>query len=88
MLDGFRLPMAQFAGLLAELVDRPVKDMTGVHGVFNIKLRWTPEGVTDPELPTSIFTALEEQAGLKLEAQKLLVEILVVDRIERQPTEN
>ena len=88
MLDGFRLPMAEFAGLLAELVDRPVKDMTGLDGVFNTKLRWNPEGAADPALPTSIFTALEEQAGLRLDARKLPVEILVVDQIQRQPAEN
>jgi uncharacterized protein (TIGR03435 family) len=92
MLDGIHLPMTQFASLLAERVDRPVKDLTGLSGIFDIKLRWTPEGTdpsaVDPSLPTSILTALQEQAGLKLEPQRLPVEILVVDYIERQPTEN
>ena len=91
-LDGIHLPMAEFASLVAELVDRPVKDLTGLSGVFDIKLRWTPEGTdpsaADPSLPASILTALQEQAGLKLEPQRLPVEILVVDHIERQPTEN
>lgn len=94
MLQGTKLSMAGVADLLAELVNRPVKDMTGVNGVFTFKLRWNPETSvdqqqpSDPALPNSVFNALEEQAGLRLEARRLPVEILVVDHIERQPTEN
>jgi uncharacterized protein (TIGR03435 family) len=98
MLDGFRVNMGQFAAILSEFVDHPVKDMTGLGGVYNIKLRWIPDApagrggepvpAADASLPTSIFYALQEQAGLKLEPQKLPVTILVVDHIERQPTEN
>jgi len=93
-LDGIKLSMPGVADLLAEFVNRPVKDMTGASGVFTFKLRWNPEATAagepppDPALPNSVFTALEEQAGLKLEARRLPVEILVVDHIERRPTAN
>jgi len=84
--------MSLFADSLSSQLDRPVKDMTGLPGIYDIKLRWTPEGAdpatVNPSLPTSIFTALQEIAGLKLERRRMPIEILVVDRIERQPTEN
>ena len=76
-------------------------DSTGVKGVFDIKLEWTPDESQprgpkeSPEpLPAddgaggpSIFTALQEQLGLKLEPRKGPVEILIIDRIEK-PSEN
>jgi uncharacterized protein (TIGR03435 family) len=83
--------MSLFAESLSTQLNRPVKDMTNIPGIYDIKLRWTPEGAdpsVNPSLPTSIFTALQEIAGLKLEPQRLPIEILVVDHIERQPTEN
>jgi uncharacterized protein (TIGR03435 family) len=96
------LSMADFASKLAEVVNRPLRDATGLTGAFDIKLRWTPDSgasaepgrtpeqpaSSDPSLPSSVFGALQEQAGLKLEAQRVPVEILVIDHIERQPTEN
>jgi uncharacterized protein (TIGR03435 family) len=93
-LDGIKLSMPGVADLLAEFVNRPVKDMTRTSGVFTFQLRWNPESMAgeapplDPALPNSLFSAIEEQAGLKLEARRLPVEILVIDHIERQPTEN
>ncbi len=67
-------------------LDRPVLDRTGLSGVYNFNLEWTPEGAPDPFGP-SIFTAIQEQLGLKLETQKAPVEILVIDRLEK-PTGN
>jgi uncharacterized protein (TIGR03435 family) len=58
---------------------RPVLDKTGLEGAFDFTLDWTPE---------TIFTALEEQLGLKLESQKAPIEVLIVDHIEKIPTEN
>ena len=65
-------------------------------GVFNFVLEWTPDetqsfgadGAPPPVAGTSLFTALQEQLGLKLEAKKAPAEVLVVDKIERAPTEN
>jgi uncharacterized protein (TIGR03435 family) len=92
--------MAQFAAALASLsntgmsLDKPIVDGTGLSGVFDATLRFTPDRVPngppgasiDPDGP-SIFTALEEQLGLKLEPRTGPVDILVIDRAQ-MPSEN
>lgn len=71
-------------------VDRPVVDRTGLSGTYDIKLEATPEFRIDsdpqPE-DISVFTAVQEQLGLKLEPAKSSVQMLVVDHIDK-PTEN
>lgn len=65
-------------------------DLTSLTGSFDIDLQWTPQ-TNSSETPASdnlsIFTALQEQLGLKLVPQKDQVEVLVVDKVER-PTSN
>jgi uncharacterized protein (TIGR03435 family) len=84
--------MDQFAENLSYQLKQPVADETGLPGVFTFNLTYTPDrGVNaksaqDPG--PSIFTALQEQLGLKLEARKVPVQILVVDHCEKNPTEN
>ena len=70
--------MADLAAALSEELDRPVIDKTGFTGAIDVQLKWTPE---------SIFTAVQEQLGLRLESQKGPVEMLIVEHIEK-PTEN
>lgn len=65
---------------------RPVVDMTGLKGAYDMTLDWSPEAAPNPEKP-SLFTAVTEQLGLRLEAQKAPVEILVIDHAEK-PSEN
>ena len=90
--------MKGFAGTLSSLLDRPVVDMTGLTGGFNINLEWAPdemrsnpngnEGRAADAVPgPTIYTALHE-VGLKLESRKAPVEVLVVDRAEKVPVEN
>jgi uncharacterized protein (TIGR03435 family) len=90
-------PMAQMVSVLQMVVlDRPVLDKTGLTGRFDFDLAWTPDetqfggrGATmpgDPNAP-NIFTAFQEQLGLKLEPQKAPIDVLVIDRVER-PSEN
>jgi uncharacterized protein (TIGR03435 family) len=69
---------AQLAG---RVLDRAVLDRTGIAGEFDVDLEWTPDESPDPG--PSIFTALQEQLGLKLESQKGIVDVLVVDHVER-----
>jgi uncharacterized protein (TIGR03435 family) len=64
--------------------------MTGLSGMYDVKLEWALQQVQNPsdaEGP-SLFTALEEQLGLKLEARKGPLEILVVDSADKIPTTN
>lgn len=75
-------------GLSGEL-GRIVVDRTGLTGYYDITLKWTPDGspTSDPNAPPDLFTALEEQLGLKLVSTKAPVDVLVIDHVER-PTEN
>jgi uncharacterized protein (TIGR03435 family) len=92
--------MARLADSLSTVLGTRVEDKTGMAGEFDVKLGWTPDGresllmrkpgaAAPPteEAATSIFTAIQEQLGLKLEARKAAVEGLVVERAER-PAEN
>lgn len=68
---------------------RTVVDGTGLKGSFSDDLSWSPEQAlqdSDSNAP-SIFTAIDEQLGLKVESRKSPVGLLVIDRIEL-PTEN
>jgi uncharacterized protein (TIGR03435 family) len=75
---------------LSEVLDRSIVDKTGLTGRYDLHLKYTPNDapVSDAaDAPPNLFTALEEQLGLKLVAAKGPVQTLVVDHIE-QPTEN
>jgi uncharacterized protein (TIGR03435 family) len=91
-------PLSQFANSLAMFTGRTVQDKTGLTGNYDVTLTWTPDQMPQrppgaPEPPPidpngpSIFTAVQEQLGLKLESQKGPVAVLVIDRVER-PKEN
>jgi uncharacterized protein (TIGR03435 family) len=89
-LNALNVPVAEFARVLQSRVGRTVTDEIGIQGAFH--LTWTPDSAETGDIPIdksgqSIFTALWEQYGLKLESRKGPVEIIVIDRIER-PTEN
>ena len=67
---------------------RVIVDKTGLTGRYDMELKWTPDSDSAPEdAGPSIFTAAQEQLGLKLEPSKGPVEVLVIDRAE-MPTEN
>jgi uncharacterized protein (TIGR03435 family) len=79
--------LARFLAGSKVRLGRPVVNKTGLDGVFDFDLDWTP-GVSEPKSAPLIFLALQEQLGLKLEAQKGPVDVLVVDHVEKAPTEN
>ena len=81
-----KLSMAGLADFLARQLNLPVIDNTGIDGEFDLKLDWSPDQISASSGP-SIFTAVQEQLGLRLESTKGPVEILVVDSIEK-PSEN
>jgi uncharacterized protein (TIGR03435 family) len=72
--------------LVISKVGAPVSDETGLTGTYDFQLRWSNE-VAPPDDRPSIFTALQEQLGLKLERRRVTTEVLVIDRLER-PTPN
>lgn len=85
-LVGTKVPMDMLAGdLLESQLSRVVVDHTGIPGNFDIKLTWTPDNAG--EAGVSLFTAIQEQMGLRLESTHGPVEMLVIDRAEK-PSEN
>jgi bla regulator protein blaR1 len=84
-----RVSMEWFAGVLEGVLGRPVRDKTGFTGSFQVHLEYAPValGTANDTTKPSIFTALEEQLGLRLESQKGSEEVLVIDHVER-PSEN
>jgi uncharacterized protein (TIGR03435 family) len=98
-LRTFGFSLDALAKSLSEILGRHVVDQTGLIGTFNINLEWTPNesqalqlppGVSappPPDSPVSIFTAIQEQLGLKLESRKGPVEVWVIDHAEK-PSEN
>jgi Protein of unknown function (DUF3738) len=86
------LPMSSLAYLLSRFeTERPVIDVTGLKGYYQVKLQWAwtpPQGTGPEDAGPSLFTALEEQLGLKLESRKGPVEVLVIDGAEKSPTGN
>jgi uncharacterized protein (TIGR03435 family) len=83
-------PMSQLAAQLAGAARRPVHDATGLTGKYDFTLKWVMDWGGPPTADDSptIFEALQEQLGLKLEPRKSMVDTLVVDHIEKIPTEN
>jgi uncharacterized protein (TIGR03435 family) len=81
--------LKSFAASLSRNLDRPVVDKTGLSGRFSISLTYLPDSLlgTANATGTSLYQALQEQLGLKLEAQRGPVEILVIDQLQ-EPTPN
>lgn len=83
--------MPEFAQFLQmDVLDRPVVDRTGLKGKYDFKLQWTANSdaaTTDPAAAPGFLTAVQEQAGLKIEPTKAEVDVLTVDRVQ-QPSAN
>jgi uncharacterized protein (TIGR03435 family) len=95
-IDTRRMPMATLARLLSRFERQTVIDRTGLPDFYRIKLEWSVEnnrppgepGPTDAPQGPSLYAAIQEQLGLRLEARKGPVEVLVVDSASRVPLEN
>jgi uncharacterized protein (TIGR03435 family) len=91
--------MARLASVLATALGRPVVENTGLTGLYDLSVQWDDAPVREGGVPGtevtaapgndrgSIFTAIQDQLGLKLETRREPVEVLVIDRIER-PSQN
>jgi bla regulator protein blaR1 len=92
--------MEMLAHVLGMVLRNPVLNKTGLEGKYKFKLEWTEEpgaakekgiatapDANPPEAGQSIYSAIQQQLGLKLEAQKAPVDVIVIDRVEK-PSEN
>jgi uncharacterized protein (TIGR03435 family) len=101
ILPASNVTMKEFAGVMQRLaLDRPVIDQTGLSGRYDFTLTWTPDesqfggrgAQVQPQAdggtaPPDLFTAMQQQMGLKLESVKAEVDVIVIDHVEK-PSEN
>jgi uncharacterized protein (TIGR03435 family) len=87
-------PMTDLAMLLARRLARPIVDRTGLAGLFDLRLEWTEDARSSAPLTqapagdgVSVYTALQEQLGLKLQSERVATEFMVIDNVER-PTDD
>ena len=98
-VQGRDVPLALLWRFVAQQAGRAIVDRSGLTGNVNFNLNWTPEQFANRETPAvvngntidpngpSLFTALQEQLGLRLDAQRGPVEVVVIEKIDR-PSEN
>ena len=79
-LTGTQVSAEMLAKVLTDQTGRFVEDQTGLGGVFDFTLDWDPD--------ISMFTAMKEQLGLRLDAVKGPVEVVVIDHVETAASEN
>ena len=84
-------------GMQEAVMDKPVVDQTGLTDRYDFALKWTPDqsqfaamgakvpppNIDDPNAPPSLFTALQEQLGLKLESTKANADVIVIDHFDK-----
>lgn len=77
--------MPELALMLLSSVDRPILDRTGLKGRYDLQLKWATDDIyaADPDAPPGLFTAIQEQAGLKLEPARAPADLLVIDQLQR-----
>ncbi len=87
--------MDKLAGMLSNQFGRPVENKTGIEGEYDVNLYWNTEGsgtrdaaTTELDAGPTLMQAIQDQLGLKVQQTKGQVEMLVVDHIEKTPTEN
>jgi uncharacterized protein (TIGR03435 family) len=99
-ITGQRIPLTQVTDILARILQAPVVDQTGLTGRYDMNIDVSAyiskDGATgEPklgggmsEMIDALFTGLQEQLGLKLEAKKIPMDLLIIDHLERVPSEN
>jgi uncharacterized protein (TIGR03435 family) len=90
-LTATKTSITQLADFVARTLGETVVDKTGLDGVYDFELRWTEEdqpSVVEADPVPNLFDALQGTLGLRLQAQKVPVEMVLVDHVERVPIEN
>jgi uncharacterized protein (TIGR03435 family) len=98
LIAGTRVSIAELTSALARISGHPVVDNTGLTAEYEVKLEWTPDqappvvsaGGKDNSLETgpSLFAAINDQLSLRLQTKKVPVDMVIVDHVEKMPTEN
>jgi uncharacterized protein (TIGR03435 family) len=88
-----RISMPQLALLISRFERQPVIDMTGLAGFYEVKLEWVPSNLsaeepTDTAAGPSIYGAVQSQLGLKLDAHRGPLDVLVIDSVQKVPISN
>jgi uncharacterized protein (TIGR03435 family) len=86
--SGLNETMSGFAVMLGRFAGAPVVDRTGLTGMYDVHLEFLPDDATNADPGPDVFAAVQAQLGLRLVAQKVPVEILVIDHAEKVPTAN
>jgi uncharacterized protein (TIGR03435 family) len=86
-VTGEQMPISVLASLLSRFEQQLVVDKTGLTGRYQIRLQWTPDDAVNRDGP-SLREALEEQLGLRLESRREPLDVIVVNRAEKVPTDN
>ena len=90
-----QMPMSLLVSLLSRFERQTIVDLTGLEGSYEVHLEWAPDNAlapANPDVPPpdrpSLFEAVQQQLGLKFEARRAPLEVLVVEQASRQPEEN
>jgi uncharacterized protein (TIGR03435 family) len=77
------LTIGMLARLLRSEVGQPVRDETGLSGAFDWELAFAPRQGSVSDTDAAVFTAVQEQLGLKLERRRSTLDVIVIDHAER-----
>ena len=88
VLTGRRVTTDMLARVLSSHLSAPVENGTTITGSFDFTLQWQPDGAPDGGAATrpSLFTAIREQLGLRLDVRRAIVDVIVIDRLALSPT--
>jgi uncharacterized protein (TIGR03435 family) len=90
VLKGRHVTADMLVKALSGQLGEPVENLTRLTGSFDFTLQWRPDasGVADDGTRASLFTAIQEQLGLRLDARRVPIEVIVIDRLSLTPTPN
>lgn len=88
-MRGESVTMPALAHALTEILGSPVEDRTNASSRYSVALKWAAHELTvDGQPGLSLFSALWEELGIRLKADRVVVEVIVVDKVNENPTEN